>query len=117
MKVDPRIKAAKAAIRRARLYNWVSRVARWSLAVFFISLPALFAAFWVASRKDDDYTIVVGMSAVACVLLSGVTHLVSVMLREMLLFGWIGWHFSVRSLLIFITLVAVILGFITYAIR
>jgi hypothetical protein len=117
MQGDPRTKAAKAAIRRARLYNCVSRVVRWSLAVFFISLALLFAVFWVASRKDDYYVMVFGLSVVACIIFSGITHIFSMMLRELLLFGWVGWHFSVRALLILMTTVALALGFAVLAIR
>ena len=60
---------------------------------------------------------VFGMSAVVSMLLSGLAYIAGITLGQLLLLAQSKWRFSVRSLLILTTWVAVALGTLVYLAR
>jgi hypothetical protein len=92
-----------------------SRSYRWSIRGFWLSFLAIL--FLVPFANDNSYKILAAISAVCSLILCGLTFVCSVAAREAKKWKQDRWRFSIRGLLIVITIVALALGGIVIAVR
>lgn len=115
MSQDPRVERAKAAIHWAKFYNLrqrCDRVASWLIVAFCISVPTFLSGMAIAVNISDFYGTMIAIPAAAVGLSSGLAYLSLLFMRDVI--GRLPLQFSLRSLLIATTLVAVGLGLIVW---
>lgn len=94
----------------------MNRLVSYSLATFWISFAFLCGAVGILAKSETFFPILAA-AGVLLVIVSGVTHLIAISVREAAAWGDHRWRFSVRSLLILTTVIALILGLWFYAVR
>jgi hypothetical protein len=92
----------------------LGRIARGALILFGISLVVLIAILKFM-RHDDPVAPLIGIPSVAVIFISGLAHIASLFARHSIASGYLNWQFSVLTLLVAMTLVAVLLGLMVYA--
>jgi hypothetical protein len=97
--------------RRAKALN---RIAKWSLRVFLIAVPGFLAAvIWL----NEIGTPIFGFLGALLILLSAVVYIGAIGIRDAIVRRRQFWRFSLRSLILVMTVTAVVLGFFAYALR
>ncbi len=92
-----------------------SKTFRWSIRGFWLSFLSLIA---VASFGSQNiYWMSFAMAAVCLLLISGITFIFSIAARDIPKWKQNNWRFSIRDLLIVITVIALALGGIIFAAR
>jgi hypothetical protein len=92
-----------------------SRILRWSIRGFWLSFLAL--PVLIAIGNESVYWMVSVLAAVSSLLVCGATFIFSVAARDLREWKNVNWRFSLKDLLIVITVVALALGGIMYAAR
>ena len=114
---DPRLIRAKAAIRRARAYNLsqrINRVAFWSAVTFFVCVPLFILGVYITVRKSEFYGSLILYPAMVLGFLSGLAYPNLLVLRNTLATGRVPQQFSLRTLLMAITLGCIGLGMLVW---
>ena|SRR5882757_1453065 len=92
-----------------------SRILRWSIRGFWLSFLAL--PVLIAIGNDSVYWMVATMTAVCSLIICGFAFICSLAARDLRIWKKENWRFSLKDLLITITVVALALGGIIYAAR
>jgi hypothetical protein len=101
------------ALPRIRRLN---RIARRALFVFSAALAMLFAmAFVPIDRKMVLVPVV--LTSLLTILASAPVYIGAIVIRDAVVKGYRPWQFSLRTLLVFTTAIAVLLGGLIYALR
>jgi hypothetical protein len=96
--------------------KWLNRFVSWTFALFWFSFALLCAMSGVLSDHESLLSIII-VVGVLLVIASGAMYLIAIVARDAVALGHRPWRFSVRSLLIVMTLVALLLGVWFYAVR
>jgi amino acid transporter len=92
-----------------------STIHRWSIHGFWLSLLAL--PVLIAIGNDSVYWMVAATTAVCSLIICGFAFICSLAARDLLKWKNENWRFSLKDLLIAVTVVALALGGIIYAAR
>lgn len=97
----------------------IEQISRYVLAGFAVclGLMAVFVALLFTRLTPNRFTYSEFVSLVSALLFSGATYIGLLFLRELVVWRQKRFHFSLRTLLIFTTLVAVVLGVLVWAVR
>lgn len=117
MQIDPRVQRARAAIRRARLHTWSSRLIRWLPHMFWVSVVLFFTAALALVHYNEYYGSLLAIPVAAVILLSGVGYPLALLVREVNDRGLKLWRFSMLSVLVIMTDAAIVMGLLAFAIR
>jgi hypothetical protein len=103
----------KAVFNRTKLLN---RFVSWTLVTFWISFALLCLLLGFLSNNETLFAIL-GLTCGVLVIVSGAGHLVAITVRDSVAHGRRPWRFSLRSLLVVMTILAIGLGVWFWAIR
>lgn len=92
-----------------------SRIHRWSIHGFYLSCVAL--PLLIAIGNNSVYWMIASMTAVCSLIICGFAFICSIAARDLRKWKKENWRFSLKDLLIAITVVALALGGIIYAAR
>ena len=95
--------------------KWLNRFAKWTLATFWISFSLLFATALL--RIERTFLLPLVAIDVLLLIACGATYVIAIIVRDAVARGRQPWRFSLRSLLVGTTVIAVLLALLTYAFR
>lgn len=95
--------------------NEQSTIYRWSIRGFWLSFLAIM--FLLPFANDNSYWVIAAMFAVCSLIICGFAFICSVAAREAKKWKEDRWRFSIRHLLIVVTVIALALGGLMIAIR
>jgi hypothetical protein len=97
--------------------KWLNRCVSWTSALFWFSFVSLCAIMGVLSDHESLLSTIIIVVGVFLVIASGLAYPIAIVARDAVALGRRPWRFSVRSMLILMTLVALLLGAWFYAVR
>jgi len=93
-------------------------VVRWSFILFWAGVGGLALLVHFASDQyPTDNEVFLGISTVLLVIVSGLTYIATLFASNFIASGIVNWQFSVRSLLVITTVLAVSLGLVVWLSR
>ena len=102
---------------KRRLASVLHIIARVSLIGFVIGFAGLILCLFVINKSDGPVVNVVGIGCLITTVASGLSHAISMLMRDFARSTHAQPRFSLRTLLIATTLVAVALGCAVYVVR
>jgi|SRR3954454_6763097 hypothetical protein len=97
--------------------KWLNRFVSWTSALFWSSFVLLCVMLGVISDHESLLSTVIIVVGMFLVIASGLAYPIAIVARDAAALGYRPWRFSLRSLLVVMTLVAFVLGAWFYAVR